>query len=227
VSLLAVCGLQREAALIASPEVTAAVGGGGRARLESILSQVGPAEAVISIGLAGALDPTLSPGDWVVASEVVGDGGTWPTDPRWTEALAARLTPRGLGRILGGDAMLLGAAEKQTARARWNALSVDMESHLAARAAARLGAPFAAIRVISDGAQRNLPAAVRVGLKPDGTMALGAILATLARDPRQLPGLIRTGREAGRAFQALGDGRRLLGPRIGLPDLGQLPLDVA
>ncbi|HEX4095278.1 MAG TPA: hypothetical protein VHX64_01055 [Caulobacteraceae bacterium] len=226
-SLLAVCGLQREAALIASPQVIAAVGGGRRARLESILSQAGPAEAVISIGLAGALDPTLSPGDWVVASEVVGDGETWPTDPRWTEALAARLTPHGLGRILGADAMLLSATEKEAARARWSALAVDMESHLAARVAARLGAPFAAIRVISDGARRNLPAAVRVGLNSDGTMALGPVLAALARDPRQLPGLIRTGREAGRAFQALGDGRRLLGPRIGLPDLGQLPLDMA
>jgi hopanoid-associated phosphorylase len=227
VSLLAVCGLQREAALIASPQVIAAVGGGRRARLESILNQAGPAEAVISIGLAGALDPTLSPGDWVVASEVVGDGETWPTDPRWTEALAARLTPHGLGRILGADAMLLSATEKEAARARWSALAVDMESHLAARVAARLGAPFAAIRVISDGARRNLPAAVRVGLNSDGTMALGPVLAALARDPRQLPGLIRTGREAGRAFQALGDGRRLLGPRIGLPDLGQLPLDMA
>jgi hopanoid-associated phosphorylase len=227
VSLLAVCGLQREAALIASPQVIAAVGGGRRARLDSILNQAGPAEAVISIGLAGALDPTLSPGDWVVASEVVGDGETWPTDPRWTEALAARLTPHGLGRILGADAMLLSATEKEAARARWSALAVDMESHLAARVAARLGAPFAAIRVISDGARRNLPAAVRVGLNSDGTMALGPVLAALARDPRQLPGLIRTGREAGRAFRALGDGRRLLGPRIGLPDLGQLPLDMA
>ncbi len=226
-TLLAVCGLQREAALIASSEVTAVAGGGQRERLEALLAQAGPAEAVISFGLAGALDPSLQPGDWVVATEVADDGATWPTDPSWTKTLTAGLKPRLSGRILGGDAMLVSVAQKRAAQARSSAVAVDMESHLAARAAARLGVPFAAIRAISDDAQRNLPSAVQVGMSPDGSMALGAVLWALARDPRQLPALIRTGRDAERAFRALADGRDLLGPRIGLPDLGQLPLDVA
>lgn len=41
-------------------------------------------------------------------------------------------------------------------------------------------------------------------MKPDGGVALGAILASLARNPAQLPALIRTGRDAGAAFEALG-----------------------
>jgi hopanoid-associated phosphorylase len=226
VTLLAVCGLQREAALIASPEVTPVAGGGRRARLEAMLVRAGPAEAVVSFGLAGALDPALAPGDWVVATQVTGDGEVLPTDAAWTRALIARLQPRGRGRILGVDAMLLRAADKATAYAGSGALAVDMESHVAAREAIRRGVPFAAIRVISDDAHRDLPAAVGVGLDPEGRMALGPVLWALARDPRQLPGLIRTGRDAGRAFRALADGRHLLGPRIGLPDLGQLALDV-
>jgi hopanoid-associated phosphorylase len=225
--VLAVCGLKREAALVAGPEVATAVSGGRRAVLEAALSAIEAADAVISFGLAGAVDPGLAPGDWIVATEVVGEDGAWAADPRWTKALVAALQPRAHGRLLGGDAMLVSAAAKRAARDRFAAVAVDMESHLAARAAARLGAPFAAIRVISDDAQRDLPAAVRVGLNPDGSMAMGRVLWALARDPGQLPALIRTGRDAGRAFRALADGRRLLGPRIGLPDLRQLPLDVA
>jgi hopanoid-associated phosphorylase len=226
VTLLAVCGLQREAALITGPEVSPVAGAGRRARLEALLARAGPAEAVVSFGLAGALDPALAPGDWVVATEVAADREILPTDPAWTQALIARLQPRGRGRILGADAMLLRATDKAAARAGSGALAVDMESHLAAREAIRRGVPFAAIRVISDDAHRDLPAAVRVGLDPEGRMALGAVLWALAGDPRQLPGLIRTGRDANRAFRALADGRHLLGPRICLPDLGQLPFDV-
>jgi hypothetical protein len=40
-------------------------------------------------------------------------------------------------------------------------------------------------------------------MRPDGGMALGAVLASLARDPRQLPALIRTGRQADQAFRGL------------------------
>ena len=71
-----------------------------------------------------------------------------------------------------------------------------------------------------------LPPAVLSGMKPDGGMDLAGVLASLARDPRQLPSLIRTGREAERAFKALDHARRLLGPRLGRADLGELLLDV-
>ena len=68
--------------------------------------------------------------------------------------------------------------------------------------------------------------AVLNGMTPDGGMDLGGVLASLARDPRQLPALIRTGREAERGFKALDNARRLLGPRLGRLDLGELLLDV-
>jgi hypothetical protein len=40
-------------------------------------------------------------------------------------------------------------------------------------------------------------------MRPDGGMALGPVLAALARDPGQLPGLIRAGLESERAFRVL------------------------
>ncbi|PNA16073.1 phosphorylase, partial [Pseudomonas sp. MPR-R1B] len=45
--------------------------------------------------------------------------------------------------------------------------------------------------------------------------ALGAILASLARNPAQLPALIRTGRDAGAAFQALRDALASVGQTLG------------
>ncbi len=88
-----------------------------------------------------------------------------------------------------------------------------------------LGVPI--LRTISDSADHALPPAALVGMKPDGGVALGAILASLARNPAQLPALIRTGREAGAAFSAL---RRALGALealgIGGLDLREFTLDV-
>lgn len=226
-TILAATGLRREARIIEGPGVAVVAGGGRAEALEAaLLSAAAGVEALISIGIGGALGAGLQPGDWVVATSVIADGSQAPTDPAWTAEIRARLPAPRMGPILGSDVMLTQAAEKRAAHQRWQALAVDMESHVAARVARRLGLPFAAVRVISDSADRDLPAAVTVGMKPDGGMALGAVLWALARDPAQLPALIRTGRDAERAFRALADGRRLLGPGVGRPDFVQLPLDV-
>jgi adenosylhomocysteine nucleosidase len=95
-----------------------------------------------------------------------------------------------------------------------------MESHIAAKMAARHDLPFAVARVVSDAADRSLPKAAQVGMATDGGMDIGAVLKALARDPRQLPALVRVGGEAETAFKALVRGRDLLGPGLGRLDLG-------
>ena len=133
------------------------------------------------------------------------------------------------GAIAASDTMVVDAAGKAALHAATGALAVDMESHVAAGFAAEHGLPFAALRVISDGADRALPKAAQAGMKPDGGMDVLAVLIELARDPRQLPALIRTGQEAEVAFRQLALlGRHDLLGRLGVGDLdlGQLPLDV-
>ncbi len=209
-TVLAATGLQREARILAGPGVAVVAGGGDHARLEAELDRLAPgACGIISIGIAGALAPGLRPGDWVVA-----DHGT---DPEWTGRLAARLPGARLGAILGVDAMVAEAAGKAALHRDTGALAVDMESHVAARVARRHNLPFAAARAISDAADRSLPPAARVGMRPDGGMDLPAVLLALARDPRQLPALIRTGIEAERGFRALFRGHRGLGPALAGP----------
>jgi hopanoid-associated phosphorylase len=209
VRILAATGLKREAQILAGPGVLAIPGGGRSAALEAALLAAATegASGIISIGLAGALAEGLAPGDWVVAEAVLDGGARLPTDAAWRAQLVAALPGAQEGVFLGSEAMLTDAAEKQRVRTATGALAVDMESQVAARVAQRLGLPFAAARVISDAADRSLPAAVKVGMGSDGGMALRPVLAALARDPGQLASLIRTGLEAERAFRALARAR--------------------
>lgn len=212
--LLLATGLQREARILAGPGLRVVAGGGDHARLEAELDRLAPgARGILSIGIAGAIAPGLRPGDWVVA-----DNGT---DPRWTAGLSAALPGARLGALLGVDSMVAEAAEKAGLHRRSGALAVDMESHVAARVARRHNLPFAAARAISDAADRTLPPAALVGMRPDGGMDLPAVLRALARNPAQLPALVRTGLEAERGFRALLRGHRrlrsaLIGPVVDL-----------
>jgi hopanoid-associated phosphorylase len=207
--LLAVTGLKREAALLDAPGVIVIPGGGDSpalaAKLEAAFRQHHP-RGVVSVGLGGALSPALAVGDWVVAERIVGDGEAWVAEAGWAAELQVRLGPGAkahLGPIAASETMVVDAASKAALYAATGALAVDMESHVAARFAAAHGLPFAALRVISDGADRALPKAAQAGMKKDGGMDILAVLKSLALDPAQLPALIRTGQEAEVAFKAL------------------------
>lgn len=225
--ILAATGLRREAEIIAGDGVRVVAGGGRGGALEAKLAKAAPeAEAIISLGLGGGLSPDLAPGDWVVATSVVWPGGELATDPAWAQALLGRLPGARAAKILGSDVILLSPTAKAEARAASGAMAVDMESQVAAQIARRFGLPFAAARVISDGAADQLPPIVTVGLAADGALATGAVMIAVLRAPGQIPALIRTARMAGRAFRALTAGRGLLGSRLGRPDLGELALHV-
>jgi hopanoid-associated phosphorylase len=225
--------MKREATLIAGPGLQSVVSGGVAdllgARLKTALGRY-KVVGIISVGLGGALSPALSVGDWVIAERLIDGATTWETDAAWTAAIAAALGPTARrGAIVGSDAMVGNAEVKAALHTSTGALAVDMESHVAARVATAHGLPFAALRVMSDAADRTLPKAALAGMRPDGGMNLAGVLWALAKSPRQLPALIRTGREADVAFKALallGGDHLLCGPGIGCPYLGELLLDV-
>ena len=225
--ILAATGLQRERRIVAGPGTEAIAGGGDHERLRSMLElRAAKARGIISIGIAGGLASGLRAGDWVLADAVLVDGRPMPTEPRWTERLAARLPEAVRGPLLGADAIVAQVAEKAELHRTTGALAVDMESHVVADVARRYGLPFAAVRVVCDPAQRALPAAARIGMKPDGRMDLPADMRSLAAQPGQLPKLLLIGFEAERSFRALLRGHRRLGPGLCGPDLGELVLDM-
>jgi adenosylhomocysteine nucleosidase len=232
--ILVATGLKQELNILEGAGVLVVAGGGDGGRLERELEDAaGDAEAVISMGLCGALAPDLKPGDWVVASEVFfsplipgNERNLYRTDAAWSAVLVRALRAKS-GSVLGSDAMIASAAAKADAHAATAALAVDMESHIAAAVARRHNLPFAVARVVSDAADRSLPRAAQAGMAADGSMDIGAVLRALAADPRQLPALICVGAEAGKAFRELRRGRDFLGPGLGRSDVGELPLNVA
>lgn len=196
--------------------VTVIAGGGDGARLEREL-EAGSVDAglILSSGLAGALDPKLMVGD------VVLDGSK-----TLVERLRTALPEAHVGPVLGSDFPIGSIAAKAKAW-RSGMVAVDMESHIARRVAERHGLPCLVARVISDRADRALPPAALAGMKRDGGIAIGAVLASIALSPRQLPALIRTGRDAQAALRALGRLHNVLrGGGITRLDLRELALDV-
>jgi adenosylhomocysteine nucleosidase len=170
---------------------------------------------LLSFGLAGGLEPSLPPGSVVIASQVMSGGERIATDDGWRQRLRVAL-PEGLVRAVAGvDTPVASLSAKQALYALTGAAAADLESHVAARAAARADLPFAALRAIADPAERALPHAAVVGMGSDGRPALGAVLRSLAHNPAQLVMLLRVAADARRGMAALARCKRLLGASFG------------
>jgi len=168
------------------------------------------ARALVSWGMAGALDPALLAGTLVLATEVVSpEGERSLTTRRWREQLAAAVAghPLCCGRLLTTREPIRSTADKALAFRQTGAAAVDMESAAVAAVAADARLDFVVVRAIVDSAADTLPRAV-LDATPAGTRAvhLATLLSSLARSPGELPGLIRLGsryRSATRALAAV------------------------
>jgi adenosylhomocysteine nucleosidase len=109
---------------------------------------------VVSCGFGGALSPDLRAGDLVLASAVQApDGEVLPApDLQVTRAL-----PRAIrGQLVCAPQVAVTPEEKRRL-AKGGAIAVDLESAQVARAAARAGVPWLALRAIVDEADVTLP----------------------------------------------------------------------
>ena len=221
-SILVVSGLVQESRIAAGPNLRPVVSGGSRAVLEQGLRSLDPSQiaAVVSFGIAGALEPGFRVGEVVLADGVQDAAERFEASTALRDGWMRHLRDIGgvsrQGSIAGVDRPLLTPGDKIDLRQRTGAAAVDMESHLAAAFAARHGLPFGAIRVISDGADRALPPVAGTAMRPDGSVDVLGVMRSLARDPGQIPGLIATARDAAVAFRSLRRVRSLLGLSGGL-----------
>ncbi|SFJ97580.1 phosphorylase [Methylocapsa palsarum] len=227
--VVAVTGLKSEAGLAAGPGVLALAGGGDGAALHRDIkaAALAGARAVISFGVAGGLAPDLAPGAVLVSRSIVTESGErFLTHPLWTRRISAALGGARIADFAGVDSPVADADGKRALYLGAGAHAVDMESHIAARAASAHNLPFAAVRVIADPAGRGLPHAAIVAMKPGGGLALDALALSLLRDPRQIPHLIQTAIDARAAFRGLFRSRKALAGAFGFDDLGEFVLDV-
>ena len=213
-NVLIVCGLKREAAILAGPGRTTLCGDAPtlRARLAEAAG-LGPS-LVISWGLCGGLDPKLRPGDLILAKQVVSADGAIRTDEAVTSSLAQRLAGAGARvaaeRLAGADVPVLTAVAKAELRRATEAAAVDMESLIAGQYALEQQIPFAILRAVADPAERDLPPLVLKAMDSDGGINTLAVVGELIRSPSQLAGLRALAADSGAAFRALNRCRGLL-----------------
>ncbi len=157
---------------------------------------------LISVGFAGALSPALRAGDVVLASEVLDQ----ITGERFYSApglLPIRCSTS--GKLLSASAVISSCEEKLRLGKQWEALAVDMESAGVARAAAQAGLPFAAVKSITDSAERSLSIDFNRCRREDKDFSLWAIarqsLAT-SKGVRDLWMLARNSRQAAATLAA-------------------------
>ena len=223
-NILVVTGATFEADIAAGDGVTTICSGADPARLRKILAETDPRtfHAVISFGLAGGLHPTLRPGHLLIADEIVFSAKTWQAHPDLSDALHAKLNANekiSRGRFAGADATIMTPHAKTALHVATNAAAVDMETHIVAEFAESAKLPWGALRAVCDPASRALPPLAMAGLKPDGGIDFAATLKSLARDPLQIPALIRTGIDTAIAVAALRRARGRLGAGFGLRGL--------
>jgi hopanoid-associated phosphorylase len=214
--LIVITGMRAEAQIASAPGVSVfACGGNVGLRAPAIRHAVSAgAPAIVSFGIAGGLLAHMRPGDWIVATGVCAGGRRIEADLAWRARLAERLPGAEAGDIVSVPSPVRRTHQKLHLQASTGACGVDMESFHAAALAHELGVPFAAVRVVADPLERELPPAVHSGLQPDGSVALAEVVNSLAREPGQVASLARVALDAFVAFRALLNGREKLGPRF-------------
>ena len=179
------------------PDVRVVVTGMGTAAAEhhTALAIAHGAVAAISTGFCGALDSALQLGDVVVPERVVDavTGEAFACAPGLTIGAGTRggtliTTPR-----IAGD---------PSARAALTGTVVDMESAGIARACARAGVPFAAVRAVTDRVGDVLPDFTGL-VDDDGRVHGMAMARRLLAHPAQITAWARLARGANAARRGL------------------------
>lgn len=199
-----ICGMASEAAALGElrqdARLSVAVSGARPEKAEALAVQMvqDGVEALISWGIAGALDPDLPSGALLVPCNVVDpDLGVLPLAGLRLQGNASRPT------IAGSDTVVATVAGKAALRRSSDADAVDMETHRVARVARDAHVPCCAIRAISDPAQRALPPGTEDALDAEGRPRILPVLIGLARHPSRLGALLAAKRDLDTALETL------------------------
>ncbi|MDH3665922.1 MAG: hypothetical protein OEN23_03240 [Paracoccaceae bacterium] len=180
------------------PRVIVGICGARPARAEAEARRLAEAgcRALLSWGLAGGLDPDLKPGAVMTASSVIcSDADPLPLTP-----VPGVGDP---GPCFGAETVIETPAHKADLHRRLGAAFADMETHRVATVAAVHGIPAYVLRAVADPAERALPTLAAGALDETGRPRIGAVLAGLARQPWDLPLLLRVKRDADEGLDAL------------------------
>lgn len=160
---------------------------------------------IVSFGIAGGLHPDLQTGDIIVANTILNTfGDSFPGTAPWLERLQRHIG--GIvrsGVVLGDDRVAASIFKKAEFHERYLADVIDMESHMAARAARERGVPVTAVRVVADPADFGIPPSALHGVGPNGERRPFAVMRLALKNPREIPALIELGQVSNAAMRQL------------------------
>jgi len=162
-----------------------------RRATEAVIREVNPLR-IVSVGFAGALDDSLHVGDVLHPRTVINAADGVRTD-----------VSTGKG-ILVSAATVAGKEQKARLGKAYGAIAVDMEAAAVAQGAEARGIEFAALKVISDDVDFNLPALDRF-IAADGKFRSGAFAGHVALRPWLWGTTIALARHSAKASRTLGD----------------------
>lgn len=160
-----------------------------RQATEALIRELKP-ELVISVGFAGALDASLRVGDVVVPKVVINSADSSRTH-----------IESGAG-ILVSTTTVAGKEQKARFAKAYGAVAVDMEAAAVSQGALARGIEFAAIKVISDAADFEMPALDRF-ITSDGQFQTFRFACHVALRPWLWGETIALAQNSSRASQAL------------------------
>ncbi|MBW1734366.1 MAG: hypothetical protein JRH00_07370 [Deltaproteobacteria bacterium] len=173
------------------------------------------AEGVVVLGvtgISGGLNPSLEPGDLILADSIMEHGGdthkqVWEETSGFVKAVRGDLLAKGI-RAHGGTVItvrrpLLSAREKQALFTRTGALAVDMESAAVAATAVEAGLPFFALRAVCDPAARSIPVTLVHCLDQSGGIRLAPLFRGILRSPTLVFDILRLKRDFTTALASL------------------------
>lgn len=187
--------VEQEAKFFSQPGMEILITGIGRENAEKKLHAALKKEdcqLVLSCGFAGGLNPYLTTGTVVFATDE--DAGLTPA------LLAAGACPV---RFHCADRVATTVAEKRALWESTGADAVEMESQIIRAICRAHGIPSATIRVISDAADENLPLDFNVFMTSEQKLNYGKLVLTLLGSPGKIPAMLRLQRKTQMAARNL------------------------
>jgi adenosylhomocysteine nucleosidase len=222
------CGLASEARILAGAKARSGAGlqiACGAARQSIAEEKIADlatqgVDALVSFGLAGALDPALAPGQLVLPQRVaLPGGGRAPADDglraKLRRAADAESVMLHTADVAGTGAPALSVDAKRRLAAETGCGIVDMESHILAAECGRRGLPFLVLRAVADSADMEVPQAAVDAIDAEGRTRVASVLADLVRHPGHTGQYFHLMRAARRGHAGLRIGAGLL-CRLGL-----------
>lgn len=152
--------------------------GSGAMKASGMLHENG-ARALISFGVAGALDKNLMPGDLVLPEKIYFKRTNLPVNLEWrkrvSELLSSDITVIG-NTLAHTQSPLFTQQEKLKFGEETGACAVDMESAIVAEYAMHHNIPFVAIRAIVDPVKFSPPQKLLGAVNQDGTTRIVKLL---------------------------------------------------